>query len=339
MAALAALRTFLGVVVANGQFGGYTPPAPNCPSFKCPANQRAVGRLDHQIWSYGCKEAGMNILSANSFDPNNPFAGMQQKNVDKCCVERDICKQTCGMTSKACHDNFQKCSHKICKGDQNCMLQAHMSEIMSEPYDDPDYTADSDKKYDPQERTCRGYVRGQNDACQCVPSDEFESGTESKLKAFYKKFNPEKLHADGEIKDVGDVWKKWKGKEHDMFLALATKYKAKAVEIREKPKPPPYTPPTPKEETAKESHSDEPNGAAEDPEDAAFDNKKKELQSQKTKAVEEEDFDAADKAKDSMAELTVAEVARLKAKKAEALKVEDYMEAKRIKLRLQKIEL
>merc|ERR1719171_2546279 len=109
----------------------------------------------------------MNVFNAASFDPSNPFAGMKQTNVDKCCVERDICKQTCGMTSKACHDAFQKCSQKVCKGNQNCQLQAMMSEIMSEPYD-PDEYKDVDKKYDPEETKCKGYKRGQADACQCV---------------------------------------------------------------------------------------------------------------------------------------------------------------------------
>merc|ERR1712003_84564 len=68
-------------------------------------------------------------------------------------------------------------------------------------------------------------------------------GTESALKSFYGKFNKERLDGNGDIKDVDEVWKKWKGKEPDMFLALATKYKTKAVEIREKPKAPPYNPP------------------------------------------------------------------------------------------------
>ena len=45
------------------------------------------------------------------------------------------------------------------------------------------------------------------------------------LKSFYQKFNPEKLDGKGEIKDVEEVWKKWKGKEPSMFMALATKYK------------------------------------------------------------------------------------------------------------------
>merc|ERR1711920_1202247 len=88
-----------------------------------------------------------------------------------------------------------------------------------------------------------GYNRGQNASCQCVPKDDFKTATETTLKSFYGKYNKEKLNKKGEIKDVDEVWKKWKGKEPDMFLALGTKYKAKAVQIKEKPKPPPYKPP------------------------------------------------------------------------------------------------
>merc|ERR1711982_9556 len=128
---------------------------------------KPVGKVDHRIWSYGCKESGMSFLNAASFDPNNPYGSMQQKNVDKCCVERDVCKQTCGMSSKACHENFQKCSKKICKGDKNCEMQAMLSEIMSEPYD-PDEKFDEKKKYDPNEVKCKGYKRFQQEACECV---------------------------------------------------------------------------------------------------------------------------------------------------------------------------
>merc|ERR1719230_2321387 len=110
----------------------------------------------------------MNILNSMNFDPNNPFGGMQAKSVDKCCVERDICKQTCGMTAKACHDNFQKCSDKICKGDQSCQLGAMMSDIMAEPYDDKESdkeTKDWSKNF--EDSKCRGYNRGQNASCAC----------------------------------------------------------------------------------------------------------------------------------------------------------------------------
>merc|ERR1740121_2939479 len=113
--------------------------------------------------------------------------------------------------------------------------------MTSEPYDEVD--VDKKEKYDPDLQKCKQYKRGQEAACQCVPKKEFKAATESNLKSFYGKHNPEKLDDMGDIKDVEDVWKKWKGKEPDMFLALATKYKDKAVEMRVKPKPPPYTPP------------------------------------------------------------------------------------------------
>merc|ERR1719356_231626 len=173
---------FLAVLLrpkqVSGQFGGagYTPPAPICPAFKCGAGEKPVGKVDHQIWSYGCKESGMNFLNTASFDPNNPLGGMYNKysNLDKCCVERDICKQTCGMTSQACHDSFQKCQKKVCKGDQNCDLQAMMSDIMSEPYD-AEEEKKPDEKYDPDKVKCKGYNKGQEASCRCVAKGSWQS--------------------------------------------------------------------------------------------------------------------------------------------------------------------
>mmetsp|Transcript_57847 Transcript_57847/g.149441 ORF Transcript_57847/g.149441 Transcript_57847/m.149441 type:complete len:373 (-) Transcript_57847:129-1247(-) len=329
----------------GGGGGGYNPPAPICPAFKCPSGEKAVGKVDHKIWSYGCKDSGMNVFNAGSFDPNNPMGGMQQKSVDKCCVERDLCKQTCGMTSKMCHDNFQKCSTKICKGDQNCQLQAMMSEMMSEPYED----VDKDKKYDPEATKCRVFNKGQADSCMCVPKDDFKGSVESKLKSFYSKFNSEKLDSSGDIKDVDEVWKKWKGKEADMFLALATKYKAKAVEIRQKPKPPPYEPPPKgkakakaKEEAAEEDGSSEAEEASSvgaedqggDSEEKAFEKLKAELEKKKKQAKQDEDYDKAGDFKEELDALTKSEVERLKKLKSIAVEEEKYVEAKRIKQRL-----
>jgi len=253
------LLVLLAPALCSAQFGGsdYSPPAPVCKPFKCPAGMKAAGNFDNKLWSYGCKDSGVNFLSMG--DLNNPLGGMNKgKNVDKCCVERDICKQTCGMTSVECHNNFQACSKKTCKGDQNCNLAAMMSDTRSDPEDleepkkDPKEPFDYEK--DRQKRDCRGYENAQKAACACVPNEDWQLTTDSNLKAFYRKYNPEKLDDSGEIKDIEQVWKKWKGKEPHMFQALATKYKAKAVTIKEKPKPPPYKPPPPlsKEEQQKE---------------------------------------------------------------------------------------
>lgn len=249
-------------VICSAQFGGkgYEPPAPICKPFKCPAGQKAVGNSAHKLWSYGCKDSGINVMSMGSLDPNNPMGGMKGgKSVDKCCVDRSICTQTCGTTSRQCHDEYWACTKKICKGDQNCDLAAMMGSFQADPADDEEVKkTDPPEEYnyekDRQKKDCRGYEKSQESACQCVPKDDWQSKTESNLKVFYKAHNPEKLDASGEIKDLAEVWKKWKGKEPDMFKALATKYKKKAVELRVKPKPPPYKPPPPlsKEEQEKE---------------------------------------------------------------------------------------
>ncbi|CAE7269013.1 RAD5B, partial [Symbiodinium necroappetens] len=312
-------------------FGGYTPPAPNCPAFSCPAGQLAVGREDVEIVSYGCKEAGLNVLSMKDFDPSNPYAGMNQmgKNLNKCCLERDICKQTCGMSSKECHDSYQKCQQKVCKGDQNCQLQAMVADFSGDPYDTDKAEKFDEKKYDPMESKCRSYSAAQSAVCQCVPREEAQAANARKLQAFYKKFNPEKLSDSGEIKDVDEVWKKWKGKEASMFMALATKYKDKAVRIKEKPKPPPYEPPSTSQAPDKEP-APAPAAAeetSEDDESTAYEAELKDLLEKKEAAKAEEDFDRAEQLKDQVQQLKEKELARLKEKKDEALKQEKYLEA------------
>ena len=138
------------------QFGGYTPPAPVCKAFQCPSGQQPVGREEVEIVSYGCKEAGLNVLSMKDFEPSNPYAGMNQlgKNLNKCCLERDICKQTCGMTAKECHDSYQKCQQKVCKGDQNCQLQAMVADFTGDPYDENQFDSENKDKFDPLESWC-----------------------------------------------------------------------------------------------------------------------------------------------------------------------------------------
>jgi len=244
--ALALAGRVAGFLGGDGAGGGYTPPAPICPAFKCSAGEKAAQKMDHQVWTYGCQDSGMNVFNMGDFDPVTG-ATKQKKNVDKCCVERDICKQTCGMTSQACHDTFQKCSQKICKEDQNCKLQAMMADMM---IPDADEEQGSTTKYDPKEQECKHYNKGQAQACTCVPEDQFRPATEDKLKSFYKKYNPEKLDASGSIKDSEELWKKWEKKEPDLIMALTNKYKAKAVDRRAKPKRPEYKPPpTPQDQT------------------------------------------------------------------------------------------
>lgn len=243
--------------IGGGGYDDYTPPAPVCKKFTCPKGEKPVGNANHKLWSYGC-DSGVNFITMNDLSGMNDLGGKKKPSkVNKCCIERDICKQTCGTTSQECHNNFQACSKKVCKGDQNCKMAAMMGDIGGAD-DDPEEKKDPPEEYnyekDKQKRDCRGYEKMQKSACACVPKDDWQISTEANLKTFYSKYNPEKLDENGDIKDVEEVWKKWKDKEPAMFQALATKYKDKAVTIKEKPKPPPYKPPPPlsKEEQEKE---------------------------------------------------------------------------------------
>merc|ERR1712137_699141 len=141
------------------------------------------------------------------------------------------------------------CSEKICKNDKNCELSAMMGSFQKEDQDDPPEEKSIPEEYnyekDKNKRECRAFNKTQHAACKCVPEKDWQKETELNLKSFYKAHNPEKLDGNGQIKDIADVWKKWKGKESQMFQALATKYKKKAVMIKPKPKPPPYKPPPP----------------------------------------------------------------------------------------------
>eukprot|EP00439_Symbiodinium_sp_Y106_P051233 s3365_g6.t2 len=369
---LAAFLFWLPHRVWGQGFSGYTPPAPNCPAFSCPSGQLPVGKEDIEIVSYGCKEAGLNVLSMKlgmhraqgkasfpadspgctapdvrkDFDPSNPYAGMNQmgKNLNKCCLERDICKQTCGMSSKECHDSYQwpglqaewrSSPPVVCKGDQNCQLQAMVADFSGDPYDTDKAEKFDDKKYDPMESKCRSYSAAQSAVCQCVPRDEAQAANARKL---------QDSAIAGEIKDVDEVWKKWKGKdwiEASMFMALATKYKDKAVRIKEKPKPPPYEPPS----TSK-APDNEPAPAPAAAEETSEDDESKAYEAELKEPTKRSQLLSlyfkrlmAEQLKNQVQQLKDKELARLKEKKDEALKAENYLEAKSIKARIAKLEL
>jgi|EP00927_Polykrikos_kofoidii_P081070 hypothetical protein len=350
--------------LGGNDYDPYNLPAPNCPQFTCPSGKKAVGKVNNQIFSYG-RQDSLNMFNMASFDPANPYASAKPKSTQKCVVERDICKQTCGMPVKTCHDNFQKCTAKICKGDQNCKLQASMADIYAEPY------VTDEEKYDHLNK-CKGYNNAQAAACSCVPEAEAQAANENKLKEFYGKFNPEKLTKKGEIKDAKDVWKKWKGKEPEMFMALAQKYKDKAVDIRTAPKPAPWKPPADFEDPLKDSGLDKdldeatkgwkddlysdgfrkdkeadatvadeppvPVVSVVDEEWRAFEKKRVELDAKKKKAAADEEYELADQAKSEAKELAAKEVERLIARKKEFIKTEDYLEAKATKVRAEELK-
>jgi len=295
----------------------------------------------------------MNIMNMGmDFNAADPMGSMNKgkQNFDKCCLEHDACQQTCGMSSGECHNVFNKCAQKKCKGNENCMFQAQIGQMMSGPS-----FADDGAKHDEKEGSyaCRAYDTWQKDSCECEDDDKWEGSNDKRLKTFYKLYNPDKLDAEGEIKDLGEVKKKWKGKESEMFLALTTKYKDKTIERKIKPKPPPYTPPVKKdgEEDSSSGSSDSGSGSSDfediteevhkDPEDQESRGEKKiaRLKTEKLEAVEKEEFDKAGDIKEQLAKLIPLELDRLKKAKEKAVEDEEFLKAKSLKARIEKLEL
>lgn len=298
-------------------FGGYTPPTPRCPAFTCPKGQKPLFKEGFKVWAYGCPDSGTNFIDSSSlrdFDINNPLKGLAKRNTSKCCVEKEICHRTCGMTSQLCFDSYQSCIKKVCKADQNCLFSAQISDMtLGSPADDDDDKAEDGKdQFDPAKAACKAYGRDQKRACGCVDAEDWRPGVEARLRDFYAAYNPEKLDETGQIKeqDLEAIWKQWEGKEPQLFLELTKKYKDSAVEIRQKPKP---KPPAPKEEAAK----------IEDPLQKEQQQLKDKLQGASGKKRE--------KLEAEILELTKKRVAKLRKEKDDAVAVEDFVKAKELK--------
>jgi hypothetical protein len=249
------------------QFDEDKPPE-QCPAFECPAGKSAVGKYG-TITARGCPDGGgFSMFNAGDFDPNDPMGSMkkqqgQSDKVHKCCIERDICRSTCGMDAEKCHADFQKCSKKVCKGDKNCNMISQLSDILGGG------SLGADKIDENESPACRTFRVAQQSACKCVKDDDWQPEVTKHLTKFFKKHNKEKLNAEGELKDPDTVWDKWRGKEPEMFATLYSKYKAKAVTVPPKPKkddpfggftPPP---PTKKKKKAPEPEPESDDSAAE----------------------------------------------------------------------------
>eukprot|EP00747_Dinoflagellata_sp_TGD_P067540 gnl/TRDRNA2_/TRDRNA2_155320_c0_seq1.p1 gnl/TRDRNA2_/TRDRNA2_155320_c0~~gnl/TRDRNA2_/TRDRNA2_155320_c0_seq1.p1 ORF type:complete len:272 (+),score=62.41 gnl/TRDRNA2_/TRDRNA2_155320_c0_seq1:46-861(+) len=206
--------------------------APNCRDFLCPAQQRPVVKLDHEPWSYGCA----NIAEKSGTPVISPLSKEQSVGMDKCCVERDVCHSTCGMTAKECFDIWSLCIDKACKDDLGCKSVASTTELLTQ---DPELQAirkEASRKgggLNVEEQRCKGYLKRQSEACDCVPEEEWDEAVEAKLKVFFQEHNPSKLDKDGEVRDIDEIRTKWHMQEPQLFLALAVKYKDKSVQIRQ----------------------------------------------------------------------------------------------------------
>lgn len=272
--------------------------------------------------------------------------------VDRCCVEKEICIRTCGMPWGKCSSNFESCAKKICGYDDRCMLAA-------EAADDLITGGDSHMT------VCKAYRDIQQEFCECKLSSEAKASANDRLASFYSAYKPDRLDEHGNVKDVEQVWKKWQGREPELFFELTRKYVVEAVDIV----------PRPAEELARWRAKEEEELArwqAEEEEevrrekekaeqDLAFQKAKEEEEVARQQRKEERDREFAEEQarrqaeadelarREAEAELARkqaeeelarrrAEMARLQAEKTAALADEDYLRAKSLKAQIMELD-
>lgn len=172
-------------------------------------------------WSYGCHG-----------EPLEPDAhaqwALRQDNkalLQTCCIDRDVCFQSCGIAAEKCASDFIECVQKDCPSQTLRPIESAYcyDEAVAFSVDDLEGKAD-----------CKVFHEAQQDSCECVPLEDWERSIERSLVGFYKTHQPDKLDESGEIRNSSSIWEKWRGNEPQLFYALARKYRRKAVQIRKK---------------------------------------------------------------------------------------------------------
>eukprot|EP00933_Yihiella_yeosuensis_P004160 TRINITY_DN1082_c1_g2_i1.p1 TRINITY_DN1082_c1_g2~~TRINITY_DN1082_c1_g2_i1.p1 ORF type:complete len:430 (-),score=82.77 TRINITY_DN1082_c1_g2_i1:90-1379(-) len=230
--------------------------APNCSGYfshNCSDGEEVVQRPDTEYVTFGCHEAGREFEMLENeelreYEEENPNDPLQHDalrwddfSLDKCCVEKNLCYQTCGVPVTECHKMYYSCVRKLCSSFRSKKWsECHYSGVVADtkgcPYQPQgvhisDKTIFEKRTTAKQERTqrCSSYRKAQQANCMCVPKDTVNSIYEERLIAFYRRYNPEKLDWKGAIKDADEVWKKWRGREPQLLNALNAKYKTQVV--------------------------------------------------------------------------------------------------------------
>jgi hypothetical protein len=137
--------------------------------------------------------------------------------IDRCCIERDICRDMCGITEDVCNDAFVECYEKHCAGDLLCE-QASEGFVFQ----------------DDERSNCEHYEARQKPACECVEDAAAKEKIESHVMQFFQRFKRKALNKKGEIKDAAEFWLKWEGQTKEMFRSMYSKAKNEAVKVSRK---------------------------------------------------------------------------------------------------------
>lgn len=130
--------------------------------------------------------------------------------------------RTCGMPWSKCSTMYENCVASICDLDADCH---HMSVAVDALI----------QGGDTHFGVCKAYRDTLLELCDCVPSKSAKDSADSRLTSFYVSFSPDRLDEHGKIKNLEAVWKKWQGREAELYFELTRKYNTSALEIRQWP--------------------------------------------------------------------------------------------------------
>lgn len=127
--------------------------------------------------------------------------------------------RTCGMVWSKCTTIYEKCTTKTCGDDLSCWALADSVDVLIQGGDS-------------HFGVCKSHRDAQHELCNCVPTKLIKEGATDRLVSFYKAFVPEKLDEQGTLRDAESVWKKWKGREPELYFELTRKYLSQALDMR-----------------------------------------------------------------------------------------------------------
>lgn len=130
--------------------------------------------------------------------------------------------RTCGMDWGKCNDLFGKCATKGCAADEACLAGAEAAHVA---------TIGGGSHM----TVCKAFRDGQHELCECMPLKVARESANARLADFYAAHKPDRLDDYGQVRGADDVWKKWRGREPELFFELSRKYAAEAVEFRPRP--------------------------------------------------------------------------------------------------------
>jgi hypothetical protein len=192
--------------------------ARQCGGSGCAEGLLEVQNHEHTSFvAWGCE---LNEATVKQLD-------MEPRRFWSCCVEHDLCYQSCGIPKSTCETMWQKCARKRCKGKRWC------AEILKA----------FDYAYNKLE--CQQFDDRRKESCVCsAPGDTAHASRVKFLQAVYTKVGMAE-------KDPEDILKKWNDKEGLLTLRLVEKYQSTLVKILEH-----------ESEEAPQSSTESSNGAA-----------------------------------------------------------------------------